>query len=227
MDKLVEYLCIVQARVNSTRLPAKVMLDLGGKTLIERVVETVSRSKKINEIIIATSKESTDDIIKEKFKDSKIYVYRGSLDNVLERFYSASRKFKAKNIVRITADNPFMEASLIDKLIEVFETNDCDYSMFTNAVYGLSAEIFSYNALKEAYEFARNDFDKEHVTPYIKDNSKVYTEDIEEKYRKPDIRATIDTLNDYIKIQKFYFYCLSLEKEANIDNYLKYMDEIK
>lgn len=222
---MVEYLCIIQARVNSTRLPAKVMLDLAGKTLVERVVETVSKSKKVEKVIVATSNESTDAIIKEKFKNSSTYVYRGSLNNVLERFYEASNKFKARNIVRITADNPLMDASLIDKLIEVFKTNDCEYSMFTNAVYGLSAEVFSYNALEKAYKFSRNDFDREHVTPYIKDNSKVYTEDIEEKYKKPNISATIDTLDDYVKIQKFYFDCLFLGKEANIDNYLKYMDK--
>lgn len=224
---MVEYLCIIQARVNSSRLPAKVMLDLSGKTLVERVVETVSKSKKVQKVIVATSNESTDDIIEEKFKNLNTYVYRGSLNNVLERFYKASREFEAKNIVRITADNPLMDASIIDKLIEVFETKDCEYSMFTNAVYGLSAEVFSYSALEEAYKFSRDDFDKEHVTPYIKDNSKVYTEDIEEKYKKPNISATIDTLEDYIKIQKFYFDCFALGKETNIDNYLNYMDKLK
>ena len=167
---MVEYLCIIQARLNSSRLPSKVMLDLGGKTLLERIYETVSKSKKIDKIIVATSNEETDDIIELKLSTLKIELFRGSLNNVLERFYFASKKYYAKNIIRVTADNPLMDGNLIDELIKIYENNNCRYSMFSNAIYGLSSEVFSFEALENAYKFARNDFDKEHVTPYIKDN---------------------------------------------------------
>ena len=92
MDKLVKYLCIIQARVNSSRLPAKVMLDLDGKTLLERVYQSVQTSTKIDKIIVATSNENTDDIIELKLSTLGVTVYRGSLNNVLERFYDAAKK---------------------------------------------------------------------------------------------------------------------------------------
>lgn len=217
---MVEYLCIIQARLNSSRLPSKVMLDLGGKTLLERIYETVSKSKKIDKIIVATSNEETDDIIELKLSTLKIELFRGSLNNVLERFYFASKKYYAKNIIRVTADNPLMDGNLIDELIKIYENNNCRYSMFSNAIYGLSSEVFSFEALENAYKFARNDFDKEHVTPYIKDCEKTCIVNVAEKYRKPDMRATIDTLDDYIRMQKFYLYCNANNLETNIDNFI-------
>lgn len=220
MDKLVEYLCIIQARLNSSRLPAKIMLDLAGKTLLERVYQTVFLSKKIDKIIVSTSGEDSDDIVELKLKSLGIEYYRGDLNNVLKRFFDTSEKYKAKNIIRITADNPLMDSKVIDELILHYESSEADYSMFTNAIYGLSAEIFSYNALKQAYENSRDDFDREHVTPYIKDNCKVNNIDIDEKYQIPSLSVTVDTLMDYIKMQQFYLFCEDNKIEANIDNFI-------
>jgi len=218
---LVEYLCIIQARVNSTRLPSKVMLDLAGKTLLERVYQTVSKSKRINQIVVATSNQQTDDIIELKLDELNIACYRGDLNNVLKRFYETAVEYDAKNIIRITADNPLMDCNIIDNLIELYISKNSSYSMFSNAVYGLSAEVFSFKVLDLAYKNARNDFDKEHVTPYIRDNCKVYIQDIEKKYKLPCLRATIDTIDDYIKMQKFYLYCNKHNIEPNIDNFIK------
>lgn len=196
------------------------MLDLAGKTLLERVYQSVSRSKKINNIVVATSDQKTDDIIKQKLQELNLDCYRGDLDNVLKRFYDTASKYDAKNIIRITADNPLMDGTLIDKLVELYEAKEVDYSMFLNAIYGLSAEVFSFDALKLAYENSRNNFDKEHVTPYIKNNCKVYFEDVEEKYRLPSLSVTIDTLDDYVKLQKFYLYCNRNNLEPIIDEFI-------
>ena len=225
MDKLVEYLCIIQARVSSTRLPGKIMLDLAGKTLLERVYETVIKSNRVNKTIVATSNELSDDIIECKLNALGICCFRGSLNNVLERFYTAAQKYEAKNIVRITADNPLMDSKVIDDLIRHYEKNTSEYSMFTNAIYGLSAEVFSFNAIKSAYENTRNDFDREHVTPYIKDFSKVSITDVTEKYKLPNLSATVDTLDDYLKMQNFYLYCQKYDFEANIDRFIEKMSD--
>ncbi len=168
MDNLVEFLCIIQARLNSSRLPAKIMLDLAGKTLLERVYETVSRSGRISKIVVAISNEETDNIVEMKLKSLGIDFFRGDLNNVLKRFYDVSQKYKAKNIIRVAADNPLMDSTVIDNLILQFERNDADYCMFSNGIYGLSAEVFSFKSLVLAYEKVVDDFDKEHVTPYIK-----------------------------------------------------------
>ena len=221
MDNLVEYLCIIQARLNSSRLPAKIMLDLAGKTLLERVYETVSRSARINKIVIAISKEKTDNIVEMKLKSLGIEFFKGDLNNVLKRFYDVAKKYKSKNVVRITADNTLMDSTVIDNLILEYEKKDVDYSMFSNGVYGLSAEVFSFKSLTVAYKNVNEDFDKEHVTPYIINNCKTHIVDIEKRFRKPDIKATIDTLEDYIKMQGFYLYCKNNDLEANIDNFIK------
>ena len=220
MDKLVDYLCIIQARVNSSRLPAKIMLDLAGKTLLERVYDTVSASKKINQVIIATSNEKSDDIVARKLDNLNIKYFRGDLNNVLKRFYDASQKYPAKNIIRITADNPLMDSKIIDNLILHYESSASDYSMFSNAIYGLSAEVFSCDVLKKAYINAHDDYEREHVTPYIRDNFETNIIDISETYKKPQLSVTVDTLDDYIQMQNFYLYCQDNALEANIDNYL-------
>jgi len=217
---MVEYLCIIQARINSSRLPAKVMLDLAGKTLLERVYETVSKSKKLSKIVVATSIEKTDDIIAKKLDQLNIEYYRGNLENVLKRFYDTTKRYKAKNIVRITADNPLMDSKVIDSLIQLYETKNVEYSSYKDGLYGLSAEVFSFEALKKAYLKANDDYSKEHVTPYIIKNCKTYIEDIEEKYRYPNIRVTIDTLEDYINMQNFYLYCQENDTISDIDNFL-------
>jgi len=196
------------------------MLDLAGKTLLERVYETVSKSTRINQTIVATSNEESDDIVDIKLKSLDIECFRGDLNNVLKRFFDATQKYPTKNIIRITADNPLMDHKVIDDLILHYEENKSEYSMFSNAIYGLSAEVFSYDTLKLAYENARDDFDREHVTPYIRDNSRASIIDIVEKYKRPEISATVDTLDDYIKMQKFYLFCKENNLEVNIDNFL-------
>jgi len=224
MDKLVDYLCIIQARTNSSRLPAKIMLDLAGRTLLERVYETVSKSTKIDQIIIATSSESSDDIVEEKLKNLDIKCFRGDLNNVLKRFFDATLRYQARNIIRITADNPLMDYAVIDELIMHYEASGSEYSTFSNAVYGLSAEVFAYDALKLAFVNARNEYDKEHVTPYIKDNCKVSIINISEQYQREEISVTVDTLDDYIKMQKFYLFCKKNNLLHNIDNYINLFD---
>jgi spore coat polysaccharide biosynthesis protein SpsF len=225
VDKLVKYLCIIQARINSSRLPGKVMLDLAGKTLLERTYNSVSRSKKINKTIVATSNLDQDNIIEKKLKILNIECFRGDLNDVLKRFFDASETYSAENIVRITADNPMMDSKVIDDLILFYEKSDCDYSIFSNGIYGLSAEVFSQKILQEAYENAHDNYDREHVTSYIRNNSKTSIVDIDKKYRQPKISATIDTLEDYIKIQNFYLSCKENSIKASIDSFILTMNK--
>ncbi len=217
-----EYLCIIQARTSSSRLPAKVMLDLGGKTLIERVIESVSVSEKVTKVIVATSVERSDDIIEEKLLTLKREVYRGSLKNVLERFYKAAELHNAKHIIRVTADNPLTDGKLIDELIHAYEKSASDYAMINGLPKGVASEIFSFESLKKAYENAVDTFEQEHVTPYIKKHGKTLELEAKQEYKRPDESVTVDTLDDYIKMKKFYLYCNKTETTPSIDNYLQY-----
>jgi len=223
MDKLVEYLIIIQARTNSTRLPAKIMLDLAGKPLLQRVYESVNKATKVQKAVVATSIEKSDDIVKEKLDSLNIECFRGSLDNVLNRFYECALKYKAKNIVRVTADNPLVCPKLIDKQIELFENKKCDYVAWKNSIYGLATEVFSFQALKEANEKAKEPDEFEHVTPYMKKNLKTVIGTLDKKYEDNTIRITVDTLDDYIKMQKFFLYCEKTACQINIDEYLEYL----
>lgn len=201
------------------------MLDLAGKTLLQRVYEVVEKSKLINKIVIATSNEESDDLIELKAKELGYDVFRDSLNNVLERFYNCARFYNAKNIIRICGDSPVISYKHIDKIIKKIELNKNDYCSFKNSVYGISPEVFTFEVLEKAFFNYRNDYDKEHVTPYIIENTNVLIPDIEDLYKRPEIRTTIDTLEDYIKMVKFSFYCRDNCLEMNIDTFLEYYEE--
>lgn len=221
---MVKYLCIIQARVNSSRLPCKVLLDLAGKTLIERVYDSVLKSNRIDKIIVATSEDKNDDILEYKLKSLSIDYFRGDLNNVLSRYYYTAIKYKAKNIIRVTADNPLTDFNLINKLIDQYENNEVDYCGYdNNTIVGISSEVFSFASLEQAYLNSRNSFDTEHVTPYIKENSKSSFIKTYLELRKPELSVTIDTFDDYIKISKFYTYCIVNNINPQIENYLKYL----
>jgi len=222
---VINYLCIIQARVNSSRLPSKVMLDLGGKTLLLRCIASVKESKLIDKIVVSTSNQIQDNIIEKKLKIVNVDCYRGNLNNVLERFYLTASKYEAKHIIRITADNPLMDGEVIDRLIKLYQSKESDYSRFSNAIIGLSAEVFSFDSLKKAYENSRDDYDTEHVTPYIKDKCNVHIEDIDTYYRYPNLSATIDTLEDYVKMQDFYLNCQETNETMDIHSFIKYSGE--
>jgi spore coat polysaccharide biosynthesis protein SpsF len=219
---MVKYLCIIQARASSNRLPLKVMLDLGGKTLLERVYDSVSKSNKIDDIIFATSFEKSDDIIDMKLDSLGIKSFRGDLNNVLKRFYDVTKKYNAQNIVRVTADNPLTDGRLIDELITSFESSNSDYTTFSNCIYGLGSEVFTYDSLCLAYQNANTVFDKEHVTPYIKNNMKTDNINIEKKYQQSKINLSIDTFGDYLRLQEFYLFCIKYDIPPNIDTYIKF-----
>lgn len=221
---MVEYLCIIQARINSSRLPSKMMLDLAGKTLLQRVHETVKKSKLINKIVIATSNEQSDDLIVLKSEELGYDVFRGNLNNVLDRFYQCAKSYEAKNIIRICGDSPVISYKHIDEIIKNLVLKNYDYCGLKNGVYGMSPEIFTFDALEKAFLNYRNDYDTEHVTPYIIENTNTSIIEVEEVYRKPGVRGTIDNLEDYIRMQKYAFYCRENGIEMNIDTYLKYYE---
>lgn len=161
---------IVQARMNSTRLPGKVMKEIVGKPLLKHVIERVSASKRMKGIVIATSINPVDDVIEAFARENKIPFFRGSENDVLDRFYQVARVFRIDVIVRITADDPFKDPQIIDKAIEIFESGSFDY--VTNTLpptypIGLDVEVFSYYALERAWKEAKRPSEREHVTPYI------------------------------------------------------------
>lgn len=169
-DKII---CIIQARMGSTRLPGKVLLDLAGEPVLARIIERVKKSKLIDKIIIATSEKKDDDAIAGLGARLGVEIFRGSENDVLDRYYQAAKKYNYKNVVRVTGDCPLIDPEIIDQVIGLYREAGVDY--VTNVIPptfpdGLDTEIFSFAALEKAWREAKLNSGREHVTVYMWQN---------------------------------------------------------
>lgn len=193
---------IVQARMTSTRLPGKVLMSVGSKTMLEHCLERLKFSKKVDIWILATSIEASDDPIAEMCKEKNIKCFRGPMEDVLSRYYHAAKtlEHEPKTIVRVCCDNPTHHGEVIDFCIQEFQRYGVDY--FSNGNEppeytqdGLTAEVFTYSALEIAFKEATMASELEHVTPYIKRSGKfslVWRKFIENY----PFKLSVDTLED-------------------------------
>lgn len=205
--KIVAFL---QARTDSTRLPGKVLKPLLDKPMIIHELERVSRSKLIDDLILLTSLETSDDDLTNIVRKYGYKVFRGSKDNVLERFYECSKDLELDGndlIIRLTGDCPAHDAIIIDELVEAFLNTECDYmANCVQPVYpdGLDAEVFTFEALKQSYKKASKTSQKEHVTPYIRDSGLFKVEHLEKEQIHENWRLTVDELSDFEVVEKIY-----------------------
>jgi len=170
-------LAIIQARTSSKRFKGKVLKKINKKFLLERVINKVSQSNRISRIIVATSIEKTDDKIVNFCKKQKIEFFRGSLNNVYERFFNLLKNTKAKSFIRICADSPFIDSYLIDKCINFYNRNK--YGIVTNVSprsfpKGQSIEIFNSKIFMKHASKIKKKRHQEHVTKYFYENSKKF-----------------------------------------------------
>ena len=208
---------IVQVRTTSTRLPNKILYECYKKmTFLEYFYLRISKSKLIDRIIIATTINKTDDIIEDICIRNKWLYYRGSENDVLDRFYQTANKFKSKNIIRITSDCPLVDYKLIDDQIKTFYelcNIDClsiKYHGSHGFPDGTNGEIFSFEALKISWEKAKKQFEREHVTTYIHNNlrKKIYNIFIPNniKIKLDKLHLSLDTKQDLINLRKIINY---------------------
>lgn len=201
---------IIQARMGSTRLSGKVMKDIKGRTVLSHVIERVRQSKLIDEIIIATTIHERDNVIENEAIKCSAKVYRGSEEDVLSRYYLAAKENNIDIIVRITSDCPVIDSNVIDEIVNFYLKKK--YDIVTNAgsdisqrtfPRGLDTEVFSFEVLEDAFNNGKEKYHREHVTPYIYENSnKIH-------YFKNDInysmyRWTLDTEEDFELISEIY-----------------------
>ena len=200
----------LQARTDSTRFPKKVLKSLLGKPMIIHELERVNKSKFIDELILLTSLEGTDDELVNIVNDYGYKIFRGSKDNVLERFYKCSQELKLNDddiVVRLTGDCPVHDAIIIDELIAAFLSEECDYiANCVNPIYpdGLDVEVFTFDALRESYKKATKLSQKEHVTPYIRDSGLFKVDHLKKEKVHENWRLTVDEPSDFIVIEKIY-----------------------
>lgn len=207
---------IIQARIDSSRLPAKIMLDLAGQPVLRRVIQRVKASNYIHDICVATSEEKTDDLVERACLYWKVTSYRGSKNNVLNRFFHAAKLMDSDIVVRFTADNPLVDCRLVDECIKhILANQDLQYvtTERDEIPYGSFAEVFTFDALKEANKKAKTAYEKEHVTPYMVDNKngmKTYYLEPPAFLKRPDLRLSIDTLDDYLRVQRIFCNFISM-----------------
>lgn len=194
---------IIQARCGSTRLPGKVLKVIHDRTLLDHIIDRLKSLQEEAVIVIATSILPGDDRIEQFCKEKGVLCFRGSESNVLSRYYECARERGFDHIVRLTADNPFVDVEEVDRLIAFHRESGNDFTeSFSQLPIGAGAEIFSFPALEEDMKRASMPHHFEHVDEYILENMdkfKTGTLQVDEEKRKPDVRLTVDTQEDYEK----------------------------
>jgi spore coat polysaccharide biosynthesis protein SpsF len=220
---------IIQARTGSTRLPNKIFMKLCDKPLIYHVVNRLRPSSKIDKIVVATSVNPKDDLLESWANENEIICFRGDENDVLSRYYFAAKKYSAKIIIRITADDPFKDFEIIDRVVKLLEEENLDFANNNNPPTfpeGLDTEVFTFKALELAYENAATPFEREHVTQYFYKNDKT----IKQKCLKhsadlSQLRLTIDTQLDFDTALEIYKKLYPLKKMFNLNDIIKLLSK--
>lgn len=200
-------IAIVQARMGSTRLPNKVMKPIGDMTMIELLLARLSKSKEISQIVVATSLDSRNQVLVQHVNDLGYACEQGSEDDVLDRFVQAAQAHQADVVVRITGDCPLVDPALVDEAIRQFKQAKVDYFSNTNPpTYpdGLDIEVFTFTALKKAWQENSKQFDREHVTPYLRENAQFSRVTMQHPEDLSTLRWTVDEAADFTVIEKVF-----------------------
>ncbi len=209
---------IIQARSGSKRLPKKIFKKIGNKTVIEHVIDRVKSTKFRKKIIVATTKNKNDRHIFKITKLKSCLFFAGDNKNVLRRFYFASKKFHLKHIIRVSADSPFLDPTIIEKVYRIYVKKKHDYvSNIVNPTFpkGMSCEIFSFKTLELAYKNSKTNYEKEHVTPFIIKKPKVFKiKNFSTKLRVRKKRFSIDYKSDLIFLRNLYIKIRKSKKNA-------------
>jgi len=198
---------IVQARMGSTRLPNKVMKIIGGVPMIELLLERLSRSRQIDQIVLATSTDDRNTPLVKHVQSLGYTCIRGSEADVLDRYLVAARQVQADIVVRITGDCPLIDPSLVDQAISIFKSKGIDYlGTASPATYpdGLDTEVFSLEALERAGIETQDPFDREHVTPYFRKQAFFKTASLTHSEDLSGLRWSVDEPTDFEVITKVF-----------------------
>ena len=225
----------IEARMTSSRLPGKVIMKVKKKTLLEFLVERLKKIKEIDDIILCTTRNSTDDILVKKAIELNIKYFRGSENNVLSRITGAAKKFEADTVVQITADCPIIDYKIIKKLIIIYKKNnyDCVSNSFIRSYPdGMDVNVLTAKSLIKSNLLSKKKKYKEHVTLFIKNNPKIFKIKnviAEKKNYWPELGVTLDEKKDYLLIKrlieffynkKYFFECADIIKLVKKKNWI-------
>jgi len=212
----------IEARMTSSRLPGKILKDLQGASMLARIVERANRSKRVDEVVIATTTNTSDDPVADLAHSEGISVFRGSEEDVLDRVLQAARAHDADLIVELTGDSPMLESLLIDEMVAFYKGGEFDYVANTAMRHsypwkkeptfpvGASVEIFGVDLLSNVAGWTQDPIDREHVSSYVFERPErfrlgAFEADGEwRSCRRPDIRLTVDTQEDLNLVREVY-----------------------
>lgn len=200
----------IEARMSSSRLPGKMMLDICGKPVVQRVTERVMNSALIDDVVLATTTNAADDVLANWAEDNDVPFYRGSEDDVLLRVVEAQRFMKSEIVVEICGDTPFVDSGLIDLAIRSFLANDCDVVSNTNKLsfpQGIDAQVFSLEALEAVEKTVSDPAVREHVSLYFYEHPELYRIVhllAPAKWERPEQRLQLDYEEDLLLAREIY-----------------------
>ena len=220
---------IIQARMGSSRLPGKVLMSIHGKPFLHHIVDRLSMSQDVEKIIIATSSSPQNNKIAELAKELEVSLFRGSEDDVLDRYYKSAKKFKVNDIVRITADSPLLDPQMVDKVVKMYIDSKNIYDYVSNIhppsfPDGLDVEVFSFDVLERAWKEAKKSYEREHVTPYMWENpEKFRVGNYSEGLDYSNLRLTLDDPKDLRLIKIVYENLYQKNKNFNFADILDFL----
>ena len=218
---------IIQARMNSSRLPGKVLKEVMGKPLLSYQIEQLDHAQRVEGIIIATTTHAMDDPIEAFARDAGLICYRGSELDVLDRYYQAAKKHNRRHIVRATADCPLIQPDLCDILISRYDETGSDY-VKTDPSYaeGIGSEVFSFEAIERTWNDAKLMSEREHVTLYIRNHPELFKSvTLKNTTNDGKYRITVDDPEDFAVI-RLVIEALYPEKTKyiSVEGIKKYLD---
>lgn len=192
--------------MGSTRLPGKILESICGRPLLEHILERLDTLRTPARIVVATTKDARDDVVEAFCRARPVECFRGSESDVLERYYLCARQYGFDHVVRLTADNPFVDIEELDRLIELHLSsgNDFTYS-FEGLPIGVGAEIFAFSALEASIRKGNEPHHREHVDEYVLENLAQFRSaklDIPPEKSHPQVRLTVDTPGDLVQARR-------------------------
>ena len=200
----------IQARMGSSRLPGKVMTDINGEPMLWHVVSRLKQCPLISEVVVVTTTDSKDDAIEQFCQQKKIFYFRGSEEDVLDRYYQAALAHKADVVVRITSDCPLIDPIITEKVIRAYLNNSAVLSGASNVVErtfprGLDTEVFSFAALEKVWQMAQKPYEREHVTVFMYEHPELFKIiSVTHKENFSHLRWTVDELDDLRLVKEIY-----------------------